>query len=145
MEQARRQLDVRILATDISTDVLDQAEAGEYEQSKLERVPSLLRSRYFEPVTSLGRFKVTPELRQMIQYKRLNLSKPPFSISGPLDMIFCRNVMFYFDDEVRGRLMAEFCRLLRPGGFLLVGTTESLPVLDELLTRVGPAVYQKAA
>ncbi len=79
----------------------------------------------------------------MLVFRRLNLSAPPFPLRGPLDIIFCRNVMIYFDNSVRARLLAEARRLLKPGGYLVVGHSESLAgVLSELKT-VKPSIYVK--
>jgi chemotaxis protein methyltransferase CheR len=78
----------------------------------------------------------------MLRFRRLNLSTPPFPLRGPLDAVFCRNVMIYFDTPVRRALVDEFLRLLRPGGLLVVGKSESLIGLADGLDRVGPSVYR---
>jgi chemotaxis protein methyltransferase CheR len=136
--------DARILATDISTRVLEQAERGEFAAGKVQPIPGDLRRRYFRERKEPGgvRYRAEDGLRGMLRFRRLNLSKPPFPLRGPLDAVFCRNVMIYFDTPVRRALVDEFLRLLRPGGLLVVGKSESLIGLADGLDRVGPSVYR---
>jgi chemotaxis protein methyltransferase CheR len=136
--------DCRILATDISTQILEKAVKGQYEEAKMAGVSPQLRTRYFSSV-GLGKsrvYTVNPELSSMIKFARLNLSTPPFPMRGPFDIIFCRNVMIYFDNVVRKRLIAEFERLLRPGGILMVAHSESIAGLTSLQS-VRPSVWLK--
>lgn len=136
-----RAVDARILATDISTPVLRATREGRFDAKKLDAVPADLRRRYFVP-TPCGESSVArDELRDLILVRRLNLSRPPFPMRGPLDAVFCRNVMIYFDTPVRRRLVDEFRRLVRPGGLVVVGRSESLASLDSGLERVEPSVY----
>lgn len=90
-------------------------------------------------------FEVVPALRAKIVFKRLNLSTPPFPMSGPLDVVMCRNVMIYFDQAVRQRLVSETERLLAPGGLLLIGHSETLNGIRTGLKAVRPTIYRKAA
>jgi chemotaxis protein methyltransferase CheR len=82
-------------------------------------------------------------LRDLVVVKRLNLSMPPFPMAGPMDMVFCRNVMIYFDSHVRQRLLDDIFRLLKPGGFLLVGHAESLVGVTSNLKTIKPSIYIK--
>jgi chemotaxis protein methyltransferase CheR len=136
----------RILATDISTRVLNVAKTGRYESRHLEKVPKAYVNRYFTKCAGGNDapcYEVSSELKKMITYARLNLSKPPFPMKGPFDMILCRNVMIYFDNVVRTGLLNEIGRLLRPGGYLMVGHAESLSgILCDLKT-VKPSIYIK--
>ncbi|MGC4115299.1 MAG: CheR family methyltransferase [Myxococcales bacterium] len=145
---AGQTIDLRILATDLSTKVLLQAKEGVYAERQLEPVPSPLRRRFFEPAgdTRLdGRlFTVRPILRERILFKRLNLSQPPFPLKGPLDAIFCRNVMIYLAQPVRQAFVREAERLLRPGGLLFVGHAETLTGVPTGLKMLKPSVYRKA-
>jgi chemotaxis protein methyltransferase CheR len=141
-------LDWRILATDISVRVLETASRGEYEESKLANVPKALRSRFFQALPQVGNgdltLRVRPELREHLVFKRLNLAKPPFPMAGQLDAVFCRNVMIYFDLEVRTRLILEIERLLLPGGLLAIGHAETLNGIPTSLKMIKPSVYRKA-
>ncbi len=113
-------VDYRILATDISTTVLERAAKGVYPEARLGPLSKKQRLKYFDRQGKRGEedplFEVKPEIRQRVVFKRLNLSKPPFPMKGPLDFVFCRNVMIYFDHEVRQRLVSAIEGLLRPGG-----------------------------
>jgi chemotaxis protein methyltransferase CheR len=136
----------KILATDISTTILEKARAGTYPEAKMAGVNPQLRSRYFTVSGSASNkvYTVNDTLASMITFSRLNLSKPPFPMKGPFDLIFCRNVMIYFDNIVRKKLMDEFSRLLRPGGYLMVGHSESMAGLLCDMETVQPSVYLKA-
>jgi len=137
--------DVKILATDISTRVLETCRRGTYQQERLNTVPRALRERYFTYDCSQNppRYTVKNPLRKRIVFRRLNLSAPPFPMHGPLDAIFCRNVMIYFDKVVRARLLQELQRLLRPGGYLMVGHAETLTGMVTELKNVRPSIYVK--
>lgn len=139
--------EVRLLATDISTRVLHAAKAGEYAEAKLAALPPGFAARYFtRHRKGDGTFLTAKdELKSMILFKRLNLAFPPFPMQGAMDIIMCRNVMIYFDNAVRQRLISEFRRLLKPGGYLIVGHSESLNGLANGFKSVGPAVYVKEA
>lgn len=138
-------LDLKILATDISTKVLGLCMEGVYESGKVETVPLELRKRYFDRVNNeRGEcYKVKDSLKSLCLFKRLNLSVAPFPMKGPMDIILCRNVMIYFDKAVRSRLISEMYRLLRPGGYLMVGHAESLTGLETGFKPVRPSVYIK--
>jgi chemotaxis protein methyltransferase CheR len=138
--------DVKILGTDISTTVLETARRGEYSSKKLQKISKKLAGRYFTPMGGKGDdriFRVRDEIKNMITFSWLNLSTPPFPMRGPLDVIFCRNVMIYFDNAVRQRLLDEMHRLLKPGGYLMVGHAESLSGLLGGFRSVRPSVYIK--
>ena len=119
LEAIGKTKNIKILATDISTRILVEAKRGIYGAEKLEQMPKALKGRYFEKIPNSEKlYVVRPVLRSMVTYRRLNLSVPPFPMRGPLDMIFCRNVMIYFDNRVRRKLLTEIHRLLRPCGYL---------------------------
>lgn len=136
-------LDLRILATDISTKVLEHSIKGVYEKGKLDKVPMEFKTRHFEgcPGSGNSRFAVKPSLKNLIAFKRLNLVETPFPMKGPFDVIFCRNVMIYLEHSICRKLLAEIHRLLRPGGYLMVGHAESLTGLTGSFKSVQPAVY----
>lgn len=137
--------DIRILATDIDTDVLGKAARGVYPVSNFESVPRTYRD-YFEP-TSEGRgdnMVATEAIRSLIVFRRLNLIEPwPFS--GKFDAIFCRNVMIYFDNPTKTDLIDRFIKCLKPGGFLYIGHSESFHGAHPELELVGRTTYRRKA
>jgi chemotaxis protein methyltransferase CheR len=140
-------VDTRILATDISTRVLEKARHAHYAASRLEPLPRAWTQRYFAATDTVDReeqlLQVRREIREKVHFSRLNLSQPPFPMSGPFDVIFCRNVMIYFGADVRRALLRELERLLRPGGYLLIGHAETLTGLATDLRVVKPSIYLK--
>jgi chemotaxis protein methyltransferase CheR len=137
--------DAKILATDISTKVLEKAMQGIYQQKHVEKVPRNLRSKYFTKVSGQEKnlYQIKKSLRDMVTFGRLNLSVHPYPLNGPLDVIFCRNVMIYFDNEIRRGVLENMYSLLRPGGYLMVGHAESLTGLVSDFKSVKPSVYVK--
>lgn len=135
-------VDVRILGTDISTEALGRAVAGRYEIDRMAPIPQDLRARWFTK-NSDGSFSAKHELRDMAVFRRMNLAQPPFPMPGPLDAVFCRNVMIYFDDAVRIGLLGEAYRLTKPGGLLFVGHAESLAGMISDFRYVRPSVYRR--
>jgi chemotaxis protein methyltransferase CheR len=137
--------DAKILATDISTRVLEKARQGVYEERHLETVPLAFQNKYFhrERHGESVMYRVDSSLQKMITFGRINLSTPPFPLKGPLDVVFCRNVMIYFDNQVRTRLLENLYRLLRPKGYLMVGHAESLSGMLSEFKSVEPSVYVK--
>ncbi|TLM81052.1 MAG: protein-glutamate O-methyltransferase CheR [Actinobacteria bacterium] len=138
-------VDLRILATDISTEALATCELATYDERRMTPVPHDLRERWF-----IGRgqgedqtWEVKKQLRTSVVFRRMNLSATPFPMKGPLDAVFCRNVMIYFDDSVRMRLLSEAHRLLKPGGLLVVGHAESLAGMISDFKYVRPSIYRK--
>jgi chemotaxis protein methyltransferase CheR len=136
----------RILATDLSDRALSQAREGVYEADRLEEVPEVSIKRYFTPVTERQRtvYAVSSVIRSMVRFARLNLMDD-WPMNGPFDIIFCRNVMIYFDLPTRKNLVRRFWRLLRPGGRLFVGHSESLTQSSPEFSYVQPAVYVRRA
>ena len=135
--------DVKLLATDISNNVLAKARDGVYEEGKFRDVPMLLRGKYFEQVDPgpPRRYQVSPTLRNMVHFARLNLLEP-WPMKGPFDFIFCRNVMIYFNQPTRQQLITRFGELLSPGGALFIGHSESLSGIKHKLKQLYPTVYQ---
>ena len=140
-EHGRKDGRHRILGTDISGHALAAARRGEYAETLLRDVPDPLRRKHFEPASD-GRSRVVDETRSLVSFARLNLMGD-WPMRGPFDVIFCRNVMIYFDREVRERLVARFHGLLRDDGLLYVGHSESLTGLNHPFRYVRPAVYQR--
>lgn len=132
----------RLLATDISTNVLGKAIEGVYRKEAVEPLTAEQRRKYFIKQAD-NTYQVIPELKEPIVFRRLNLSTPPFPMNGPLDIVFCRNVMIYFDHKTRQALISEIERLLTPGGVLYTGHSETLAGIDTGLKMLKPSIYRK--
>jgi chemotaxis protein methyltransferase CheR len=137
--------DIRILATDLSTKILTEANEGIYSERDIEKIPEKFVRTYFEQINIDNKihYQIKSNCRALITFQRLNLTNTPFPMKGPFDLIFCRNVMIYFDNVMRKRLLEEFHRLLKTGGFLLVGHAESLTGMLSGLKSVKPSIYEK--
>jgi len=137
--------DFKILASDISTRVLARAASGVYEEDSVRALSKRIVERHFLKGVGdqAGMVKVKPHLTQMVRFRRINLMDESYPISAPLDLIFCRNVMIYFDRPTQAQLATKFYRYLKPGGFLFIGHSESLQRLDQPLTPVAPTIYRK--
>jgi chemotaxis protein methyltransferase CheR len=135
---------VRILATDISTQILKKAREAIYKQEALRNIPLQLLQKYFTCVWAKHprRYQVRDKVRAIVQFARLNLMDS-WPMKGPFDVIFCRNVMIYFDKLIQQSLVNRFWKLLKPGGYLFVGHSESLAALSHEFHYVQPAVYVK--
>lgn len=134
--------DIGILATDISTTVLEKAVAGIYGSGQLSLVPPRYRQKYFAPVGD-GVWSVRDSLKKMILFRRLNLMRQDYPFKGRFQAVFCRNVMIYFDEATRRELVSRFHRYIDPGGHLFIGHSESLGRSDSRFEFVRPAVYRK--
>jgi chemotaxis protein methyltransferase CheR len=135
----------RILATDISTQVLDRARQGIYDPLRLGTVPEGYRRRFFHNTRVGGRelVQIKPEVRSSITFARLNLMEKSFPFRRGFHFIFCRNVMIYFDRETQTALVNKQAQHLLPGGFLLIGHSESLNAIQHPLTYVRPTIYER--
>jgi len=135
-----------ILATDICSDVLEKAHLGIYEEEKIAPVPMELRKRYLlrSRDRSRGVVRVCPELRARTAFRRLNLMDERFDISRKMRVIFCRNVIIYFDRKTQETLMRKFCHHLVAGGYLFLGHSETLNGLDVPLEQVHSTIYRKS-
>lgn len=139
----RSDLDFRILATDIDTDILARAEAGIYPAEQFERLPADLRPWLkVETTGGRGEVRISDELRRLLAFKRLNLIDK-WPMSGPFDVIFCRNVFIYFDTPTKAAILDRFVALLQPGGFLYLGHSESLPQPHPQLRLIGRTIYER--
>ncbi len=140
---AKPSWDVRLLATDISRPVLRTAAAGRYHVSRLKGVPQAIAERYFVPDrTDPSHVTVSPDLRARAVFNYLNLMESwPFR--GPMDFIFCRNVMIYFDKPTQERLVNRYFDILAPGGLLFTGHSESLTGITHRFKYVQPTIYRK--
>jgi chemotaxis protein methyltransferase CheR len=135
-----------IEGTDISTRVLEIAERGIYETDRVAGIPAEVLRRHFQRGLNqwAGHFRVKNELRRRVNFQHLNLLGAGYPFARPFDLIFCRNVMIYFDRPTQETLVQQLSEKLVSGGYLLVGHSESLSGVRHALRLVRPAIYQKA-
>ena len=131
-----------VLATDISEKMLDIGRKGFYPEEKLEELPKHLKIKYFKK--SGDRFEVSNRLKSEVTFRRLNLMNAKFPFKSPFDVIFCRNLMIYFDDGARRELVDRFYDCTVPGGFLFIAHSESLG-RHSPYEYIRPAIYRKAS
>src|SRR5215470_8256135 len=137
--------DIRILATDLDSDVLERGRRGLYTEDRLKNLTLQRRTRFFRERRERDglSYEVTPELKSLITFKQLNLMHP-LPMRGPLDVIFCRNVVIYFDKDTQRDLFARITPLQRPGDLLFLGHSESLFKVSPDYTLIGKTVYRRA-
>jgi len=142
--ERRASRDARILATDLSHRVLATAKAGRYAAEAMADVPPRWLQRYWTRRVdgASTQYEASPELRRLVHFAKLNLMEK-WPMQGPFDAILCRNVMIYFDKGTQQRMVERYHALLRPGGHLFVGHSESLTGLTHRFRYVMPAVYVK--
>lgn len=141
---ALAQWDAKILATDIDSNVLSTAKAGVYDYKKIEAIPSTLLKAYFYQGRgdNENNVKVNNKLRQLITFKQLNLLNT-WPMKGPFDIIFCRNVIIYFDKKTQHELFARYHEMLAPGGILILGHSENLGSYQQYFENVGRTIFRK--
>ena len=145
LDEAMPRRALRIVASDISNTALAAARRAVYPDGRCQGIPEAWLSRYFtaEPGCA-GSHRVAARLRAMAAFRRINLVEP-YCWPQPFPVIFCRNVMIYFDAETQERVVARLTDQLEPGGYLFVGHAESLARIRHSLEYVRPAVYRKPA
>ena len=138
---------VRIIASDIDTSVLETAAAGAYEECALEKMaPALVRKYFLRGAGArAGLVKVRPEVRDMISFCQVNLLSPGWPKFGPFDVVFCRNVMIYFDKPTQARILERFAPLMRAGSLLFAGHSEHIPPAAGHFTLRGKTVYTRTS
>jgi chemotaxis protein methyltransferase CheR len=137
----------QLLATDISTAVLDRATRAIYSEASAAPIPAALKHKYL--LRSRDREKalvrVVPGLRQKVTFQRLNLLSRHYDVPRPIDVIFCRNVFIYFNRKTQQDILLRFADLLQPEGFVFLGHSETINGLSVPLVQVAPTVYQKGS
>jgi chemotaxis protein methyltransferase CheR len=135
----------RILATDISTQMLEKAQRAIYTEDQIAPVPKHLRHKYM--LRSRNRsselVKMAPEVRSLVEFQRLNFMEAQYTVCERADAIFCRNVLIYFNRQIQQEILLKLCRHLVPGGYLFVGHSESLHDMALPVTPVAPALYRR--
>jgi chemotaxis protein methyltransferase CheR len=147
LKEAARGSDVKVkvLGTDLSSRMIHRATEGVYDQERTSTIPPVLLHQYFETIGqgSERTYRVGPELREHVHFRRFNLNGGAFPFRNPFDVIFCRNVMIYFSQATQQDLVGRLTRVLRPGGYLFTGLSESLLAIKHNLKNVAASVYQK--
>ncbi len=141
--QGINSVDFEILATDISSRVLLKAKEAKYYEHEVARgLSPAYKQRYFEVNGDFWTLK--DEIKKMVEFRQLNLTKP-LSFLGRFDVIFCRNVLIYFNFEMKGKIIAQFLEMLKPAGVLFLGASENLYMLQgfESQTIAGSVIYRK--
>lgn len=138
--------DIKILATDIDTQVLETGRNGTYPQNQIEDIPDQFLRKYFMRGTggNEGLYRAKKPLRDMISFRRLNLHSETFPMAGPFDLIFCRNVIIYFDRESQRHLFRKFHQYLHPEGLLFIGHSENLNAVSKDFYLVSNTTYRKS-
>ncbi|MBF0511654.1 MAG: protein-glutamate O-methyltransferase CheR, partial [Candidatus Omnitrophica bacterium] len=138
--------DIKILATDISSKVLNEAFEGLYTKEQIKAVSPSLRQRYFdsEPAKKGCLYRIKDQVKRLIVFRRLNLMDAAFPFQGPFDFIFCRNLLIYFDLPTQEAVIRKLLKYLEVGGYLFVGHSENLPmVFRGQVETLACAVYRK--
>lgn len=136
--------DVKILATDLDANVIKQGQSGIYKEERIDGLSEARKKRWFRrgKGDNLGNVKVSSELQQMISFKRLNLLQN-WPMKGPFDLIFCRNVVIYFDKDTQRVLFKRYFDILRSEGHLFIGHSETLHKVTDDFTLLGHTVYKR--
>jgi len=142
----RHGFEYQILATDLSTRVLQAAARGVYRDERIEPVPASLRSRYIlrSRDRAQGLVRIHPDLRARISFQRLNFRDREYDVGPPLHVVFCRNVLIYFEKEFQRELLLRLIARVSPGGYLFLGHTESIHGMGLPVTAVGFSTYRTA-
>ena len=136
------QWDTQVLATDVSTEILKQAIKGVYTKEQISPLPEHWKRRFFRNIVGTDQYKVTEELKKEVLFRKFNLMDP-FPFRRKLHVIFLRNVMIYFDDITKQRLLQKIYDSLEPGGYLFLGKTETLNRDNVPFHLVTPSVFRK--
>ena len=134
--------DTKILATDISPSVLKQALTGVYPADRLQNVSEVWKERYFIKLPD-GHYEVISRLKEEVIFRSFNLMEPHFPFKKKFHVIFCRNVMIYFNKPTREALISKFYQAIEPGGYLFIGLSETISKGDSPFTFVSPSIYRK--
>jgi chemotaxis protein methyltransferase CheR len=139
-------MDIKILATDIDTNILAFAQAGVYPEKEIEKVPSHLRDKYFKRIAGKAgaEYEVSSHLKTLVSFKQLNLMED-WPMSGPFDIVFCRNVVIYFDKPTQQRLFMRYADIIAKGGYLYIGHSETLRGVSDRFQYAEKTIYRKVA
>ncbi len=142
LEMDKTRWDGKILATDLSEKVLVEAARGVYSQERIEPIPPLWKQRYLTRLTD-GSYQIVDRLRSEVIFRRFNLIEPVYPFRKKFHVIFCRNVMIYFDSDTRVSIINKLYDMTEPGGYLFIGHSEAIDRAKSKYKYVMPAVYRK--
>ncbi|MFB2550020.1 CheR family methyltransferase [Ensifer soli] len=138
-------IEFKILASDLSTEVLETARAGIYPRDLISPVPPAMQAKYV--MTAIDRkrreVRIVPSLRARIGFARLNLMDASYGVGDPMHMIFCRNVLIYFDKQTQAHVLSRLCDCLAPGGYLFIGHSESVTGIPLPVRQVANTIFRK--
>ena len=135
------QWDAKVLATDLDTNVVEKGRQGVYQEDRCTGIPDEY-TRYLKRNSSTGEIKIRDDVKEKIAFKQLNLLHQ-WPMKGPFDIIFCRNVVIYFDQETQKKLFARYHEMLADGGYLFIGHSENLNRVSSDFISLGKTMYQK--
>ena len=137
-------VEIKMLATDLSSKVVSIAQNGVYREEKLQNVPKHMITKYFQKGSGSadGLYRVNEDIRRKITFRKFNLMDP-FPFKKQFDFIFCRNVMIYFDKQTQQKVVQKFQRYVKPGGYFVVGHSESLSGIKHEFKYIAPTIYRK--
>jgi len=143
----KRGFNFQILATDISTRVLDKAKLAIYDEERINPVSPDMRRRYLlrNKDRTKKLYRIVPTLREQVEFRRLNFMDNDFGFREKMDIIFCRNVIIYFDKQTQEKLLTKFCKNLSRDGYLFMGHSETLFGMNVPLIQVAPTIYRRLA
>jgi chemotaxis protein methyltransferase CheR len=148
LEEKRRaepRFNYRVLASDLSSQVLERARTAVYDESKTEVVPLSLKKRYMlkskKPGTGLVRMK--PEIRAKVSFERINFMDENYPVQNAIDVVFCRNVIIYFERRIQESILGKLSEHIRVGGWLILGHSETVIGMGMPLRGIAPTIYEK--
>lgn len=134
--------DTKVLATDISTEVLAHAQAGIYEKEQIDTLPESWKRRFLKSVDDGTRYEITKEIKDEVLFRQFNLMEP-FPFKRRMHIVFLRNVMIYFDKETKQELIRKVYEAMEPGGYLFIGRTETIDRSEVPFQLIQPSIFRK--
>ncbi|MCV2884734.1 hypothetical protein OE749_08500 [Aestuariibacter sp. AA17] len=140
----KKQINYHITASDISVSMLQKAKKAVYTEEEIAGIPSYYRQRYLlRSKSNPSLVKIEKPLRNVVQFKMVNLNDNFYDIAAPLHLIFCRNVLIYFDKTSKAQIIERFYRKLSPKGYLMIGHSETINDVPSQFKQVAPTIYQR--
>ncbi len=144
-QKCERPFSFQVIATDISRRVLEKAQKAVYEEERAMAIPVEYRKKYLlrSKNRNAGVVRIAPEIRSLARFRRLNFMDYDFGFREKIDIIFCRNVIIYFDKTIQEKLLTKFCNCMKKGGYIFMGHSETLFGMNLPLEQVSPTVYRR--